>query len=856
MASKRARVIAGLLFLSSLLAARASASPPPQAGEKRSSPRTDRYGDPLPEGAIARIGTIRFRDNNAIHSICYCPDGKILAAIGNDGVRLWDAVTGKVLHSYNLPASSQEKSIPWIGYTRGFFSPDGQRLWLQSSSSGRNSPGKEIYFWDLAPAPEPRPRKAPFSGKDLHLLALSPNGKFLAISDQSGIRICNTASGEDSQRLRVSSYQACYSTDGKMLVSSNGAAILFWNVQTGEQIRSIVAGDRLSRFGKIVLAPDSKTVAALHRNRGTSIHLYDAATGNKRRELQVSDSAERDLIISPDGKVLVFAGQQRLCAWDVSSGKLLWEHHDFYHPLSSVAFSPDSKTLAAGGGVEVRLYDPATGEEHLALRNGERITGLGLLGDGRTVVSVAPEKPLRLWRLPNAEEIPPAPGQKRPVVPIVDDVSPDGKWMASGGHADGAVRIWDLVSGKEIHRLTHVQSPACSFSPDGRWLQTHDYVQDPIRHTFEHVLRFWDARTAKMVKELRGKQASVARFSPDGRLYATQGPPHGTCYVATVPEGSVVQTIATPNGPWRFFFSPDSRLLAGASLRDVTPHLWEVASGKEVALLFDKPKGRRGRGWPGITEVRFSPNGRKLLAGDSEGRLFCWDVEGRLLRQWKGDDFAVNCLSLTPDEKLLVTGGNTTGLVWNMDEVLPSEKQRTTMLTAADLNTLWSHLEAEDATQAWRAVWKLAATPDQAVPFLRERLQPASEPHKTNAEKIAKFIDDLDNDTFAVREKAIRELGTFGKEAEPALRKALASSPSAESKRRIEDLLGKMPESPPAPPPELLRQLRALAVLEYAGTPAAKRCLETLAGGVAEARLTREARSALARLTRNSKTAP
>jgi WD40 repeat protein len=651
--------------------------------------------------------------------------------------------------------------------------------------------------------PEPQPRKAPFDGKDLQLLAPSPDGKLVAICEQNHLlkqntlRICNTSTGEDSQRLQTPGYQAYYSADGKLFASSDRRTIVLRNAQTGEQIRSFDAGNRLSSFMNFALAPNGRVVAALHRGPGISIRLWDAATGKEMQSLQMSDPTIRAVTFSADSKILAVAGQLWLRTWDVSSGKMLWEHHEYHNQFFSIAFSPDSKTLAAGGGVEVRRYDAATGQERPPVRDGERITGLGLLGDGRTVVSVAPEKPLRLWRLPNAEEILPAPGQKPPVVPIVDDVSPDGKWMASGGHADGAVRIWDLASGKEIRRLPHVKSPACSFSPDGRWLQTHDYVQDPISHKFEHELRFWDARTGKMVNELRGKQASVARFSPDSRLYATQGS-RSICYVATVPEASVVQTIATPNGPWRFYFSADSRLLAGASLREVTPHLWEVASGKEVAILFGKPKGSRDRGWPGITEVRFSPEGRKLIAGDSDGNLFCWDVEGRLLRQWKGDDFAVNCLSFTPDEKILVTGGNTTGLVWNMDEVLPPQERRTTTLMDKDMQTLWSDLKAEDATQAWRAVWKLAAAPDQAIPFLRERLRPAREPDKTNAEKIVKLIDELDNDIFAVREKASRELAELGKEAEPALRKALAGNSSAESKRRIDDLLRKMPETPPS----------------------------------------------------------
>ena len=62
---------------------------------------TDRHGDPLPLGAIARMGTVRFRDGDGIFALAYSPNGKLLAS-GTGGyregvIRLWDASTGKQL---------------------------------------------------------------------------------------------------------------------------------------------------------------------------------------------------------------------------------------------------------------------------------------------------------------------------------------------------------------------------------------------------------------------------------------------------------------------------------------------------------------------------------------------------------------------------------------------------------------------------------------------------------------------------------------------------------------------------------------------------------------------------------------
>jgi hypothetical protein len=90
-----------------------------------------------------------------------------------------------------------------------------------------------------------------------------------------------------------------------------------------------------------------------------------------------------------------------------------------------------------------------------------------------------------------------------------------------------------------------------------------------------------------------------------------------------------------------------------------------------------------------------------------------------------------------------------------------------------------------------------------------------------------------------------RDLEALKDEARPALRRALADNPSAEVRKRLEELLSR-----PAllPPGEALRRVRAVEVLERLGTPEARRLLGALAGGEPEARLTREAQAALRRL--------
>ncbi len=147
--------------------------------------------------------------------------------------------------------------------------------------------------------------------------------------------------------------------------------------------------------------------------------------------------------------------------------------------------------------------------------------------------------------------------------------------------------------------------------------------------------------------------------------------------------------------------------------------------------------------------------------------------------------------------------------------------------------------------KAYAAIWTMADAPGSAVPFLRGRLRPATGPSdKQAAELIAK----LDAPAFATREAAEKELTAFGDAAVLSLHAALQAKPSSEQTARLERLL--TAATHPIPTRDVLQQLRAVAVLEQAGTPEAKATLKDLAGGAAGARLTTEAVAALGRLSR------
>src|SRR5262249_36288283 len=151
---------------------------------------------------------------------------------------------------------------------------------------------------------------------------------------------------------------------------------------------------------------------------------------------------------------------------------------------------------------------------------------------------------------------------------------------------------------------------------------------------------------------------------------------------------------------------------------------------------------------------------------------------------------------------------------------------RPAQLSDKELEKLWDDL-ASDSTG--RAIWTLVASGDQVVPYLTERLRTLAADEKARLAKVPQFLRDLDDDAFSVRKKARAELARLGVAAVPALRQALAKSPSLEMRRSLEALL-KAAEGKQYGLYEgkSLRGVRAVEVLEQIGTPEARAELKVL----------------------------
>jgi WD40 repeat protein len=794
----------------------------------------DLYGDPLPHGAAARLGTIRLRHPRSDGEAVLSPDGKLLATAGAD---LWDAATG--MRIAQLPGQTSPLR----------FSPDGRQL---ATCTDRGP----IHLWNVV---DRRLLRTIGGGKYVTSLEFSAAGdRLLTVGDSGVVSVWELRRGDTKLLLQraTSCRQAVFAPGGKSLVCWSGSVLQFLDAETGNEQQQL----KLERpaFESVTLSPDGQLL--ISGDVEGTLRWWNAATGRVVFE-QEKAHLERitALAFSPDGKTLLSAGFDRtLRFWDAATRRPVRKLDAIGEPRSML-YSPDGRRIVLHGRSEMagRIINAETGKDEPPLiGHRHRITAMKLSPNGKLLATgTYGEDKLRLWDLAGsrqlfevdagADAIEFTPNGTHAVAYSRDRlfalnvssgevhwldtdeagcssiaISPDGKMLfasISQVHRDNDrratritkfLRTWDTMSWKPIKTFDGLEASPAAISQDGRYFAGAAYQVEIVSGdvlTKARSIKLWDARTMQELANIPNtgeRQIYSLAFAPDGNSLAI-AEDEAPVRVVEVPSGKVLHVLPRPEpnsgGSVRFVsFSPDGKVLMAGPYRH---EFWDAATGKHLRSIEAE------------SQFALSPDWKRMVTGARDGHVRLWDLaNGEELVQWQAHDDEVRQLAFASDGWTVVSASNDcTALVWDLRTKFwesPAAVEKPNSMA-----TLWEKLGYPQAAVAYEAIRMLTEQPESAVAFLAEHLKP----QPADTQRIGELLAALADPAANVRDDAENELLIIGSQAKPLLREKLAENPPDEVRRRVERLLTEL-DIPLIHSPVDLRHQRALQVLERIGS--------------------------------------
>jgi len=845
-------------------------------------PQTDQHGDSLPAGAVARLGSSRFRHDGTLSALAFSADGKKLVGFGPSELIIWNAVSGKELHRlHTQPIVNQGKGTVSASVMRksADLSPSGTILAFAHSNVGKNKQMKieiVVELWEVTTSKKVRAVSWPDSkSSSIAAVRFSPDGKNLVVANEKGsfclfdvetgkvLTQFDAASGvnteclafsPDGKRLAIGLQRTTGDKENTLVIVDLAAEKVLREFVDTHTSKATKGKSTSPAIDHVAFSPDGKSLAWTARGQ---IIISDPATGkdlDRFIDKQVSRNAS--LTFSPDGKTLIASSTSgRVQLWDMASAEVRHTLDSGYKSQTAlVAAAPDSKTVAlATQGKAVQLWNAESGKEASTVFAGHDspVARLFFSPDGKTLFSGAMGSTIYSWDTENWKF-------RRAFSTTKGEtlfVAPDGKRL--GTILQAGAQIWDATSGKELISFSAFKTQDdivsfldATFIGDGKKLYTVDKITSK-----KSQLRTWDAATGKeLIKQALPSPSPLAKgghFTADGTMFLSTFNSVVYVYDISLNQDQTftgknkdrISSLAVTSD--RRTLAVQSNLIQGGDPRVL---LIELLTGEAVIALQGPDMF--------VSVVAWSSDGRVMATtgspmaqaqGLNNPRLgldiHLWNsVTGQELVRFRSGGTNVKSLAFSPSGKYLASGmTDGTILIWDVAKVVvkrPAQK-----LDKEELQARWQDLAGDDAAKAHQSAAKLITAPSQTVPFLQSKLKPVP---TIDSAKISQWIADLASDQSKVRTAAVNELLIIGPQSEQAMRLALKTTKSPDAQRHLERLLSKL--YPPSP--DRLETLRAIMVLERIGSEDAQTVLESLVKGAPEARETVEANAALERMAK------
>ncbi|HUY88052.1 MAG TPA: WD40 repeat domain-containing protein [Pirellulales bacterium] len=555
------------------------------------APPVDLAGDPLPAGAVLRLGTTRFHQDGQIRSLAISPDGTEIAGGSDGAIIFWDAATGRVLRRQLSTSAGM-----WMWQSVSY-SPDGRWIAACGRPSGNGETGLALFE---TASGKSGPQLAVNSRLEMTHVVFSPDGAMIAAgaSDRT-VRLFSAISGEELKILQSPVMQGrreanclAFSPDGKFLAAgSDSGEVRIWDLAIVEEplILRLAEGAN-NDVESLIFSPDNNRLLA-------ASYEYDSASAQHLGHIRCFNPATGvvqavgldgyrplpgniKLVLSSDQRRLAAVRYDRIEVWDFASGKRLMTTDDyksgFLHWPQPAVFSPDGRILYVIDGHQqfVRRWEVATGKELLDLpeSHASRIEKLSFSEDGKRIATSSEDQTTRLWDATTGRPLRKLPG-------VMAALSPDGELTATS-------RAWKFVTPDGVVRLVASNSgdEVAQFDTGGDWIGPGVFSHD-------------------------GKLLAVASYDRnDDQL----GPIFGACKNQTIHVWDIAQRkirlrmLADDSLFKELNFSDDDQKLYSVS-EDASVALWNLATGKQESAELIKTRARSR-----LLTSAFSPHGDLL----------------------------------------------------------------------------------------------------------------------------------------------------------------------------------------------------------------------------------------------------
>ncbi len=386
----------------------------------------------------------------------------------------------------------------------------------------------------------------------------------------------------------------------------------------------------------------------------------------------------REIAYSPDGSLIAIAGAIGIWFYDAES---LVEVGRIAQGARYIAFSPNGRILASGHWSDrtVHLWDVKTREPvgRLVCADDWGATALTFALDGKTLaVGYAhgdANGVIGLWNIGTQQQTARLNTPARYLWALA--FSPDGQLLASGGHKNAGISLWNVRSHALVATFEgHNEKPynhevsTVAFSPDGETLASGS--------AFDNTVRLWEVATGRLVAKLSKSNPnqeyqgvnSVA-FNRDGTLLTSSGDDGKILLwdTQTLKQIGVLETDA--GSVSSIAFRPDGKTLVSLnggdaeSARhkggDMTLCLWNVKTHEQIAAMRHHNAE--------IESAALSPDGMLLASGRQDGVVALWDMRTEKLSAALGGHIAtVKSVAFSSDGTLLASGEREHARLWDV----------------------------------------------------------------------------------------------------------------------------------------------------------------------------------------------